>query len=42
MNRDLLLAILAMDAYNRGYGQGIVGLDVEVDTTKLQFRGQYI
>ncbi len=23
MNRDLLLAILAMDAYNRGYGAGI-------------------
>ena len=27
MNRDLLLAILAMDSYNRGYGQGITGLD---------------
>lgn len=27
MNRDLFLAILAMDAYNRGYGQGINGLN---------------
>ena len=26
-SRDLLLAILAMDSYNRGYGQGITGLD---------------
>ena len=26
MNRDLFLAILAMDSYNRGYGQGIKGL----------------
>jgi hypothetical protein len=26
-SKDLLLAILAMDSYNRGYGQGIVGLD---------------
>jgi hypothetical protein len=23
MNRDLFLSILAMDSYNRGYGQGI-------------------
>jgi hypothetical protein len=23
MNKDLLLAILAMDSYNRGYGQHI-------------------
>lgn len=23
MNRDLFLAILAMDSYHRGYGQGI-------------------
>lgn len=23
MNRDLFLAILAMDSYNRGYGQGL-------------------
>ena len=27
MNRDLLLAILAMDSYNRGYGVGVEGLD---------------
>jgi hypothetical protein len=27
MNKDLLLAILAMDSYNRGYGQHIKGLD---------------
>jgi len=27
MNRDLFLAILAMDSYNRGYGAGISGLD---------------
>ena len=26
MNRDLFLAILAMDSYNRGYGEGISGL----------------
>ena len=26
MDRDLLLAILAMDAYNRGYGAGIKDL----------------
>jgi hypothetical protein len=23
MNRDLFLAILSMDSYNRGYGQGV-------------------
>lgn len=28
MNRDLFLAILAMDSYNRGYGAGISGLNV--------------
>jgi Protein of unknown function (DUF2974) len=26
MNRDLFLAILSMDSYNRGYGQGLNGL----------------
>jgi hypothetical protein len=26
MNRDLFLAILSMDSYNRGYGQHITGL----------------
>jgi hypothetical protein len=24
MNRDVFLSILAMDSYNRGYGQGVV------------------
>lgn len=24
MDRDLFLAILAMDSYNRGYGQGLI------------------
>lgn len=27
MNRELFLSILAMDSYNRGYGDGIKGLD---------------
>lgn len=26
MNRDVFLAILAMDSYNRGYNQGVAGL----------------
>lgn len=26
MNRDLFLAILALDSYNRGYGQRLAGL----------------
>ncbi len=26
MNKDLFLAILAMDSYNRGYGEGVSGL----------------
>ena len=29
MNQDLFLAILAMDAYNRGYGAGIANLGAE-------------
>ena len=29
MNKDLFLAILAMDAYNRGYGEGIADLGGE-------------
>jgi len=28
MDRDLFLAILAMDSYNRGYGGGVSGLPV--------------
>jgi hypothetical protein len=26
MNRDLFLALLSMDSYNRGYGQNVTGL----------------
>ncbi len=26
LSKDLFLAILSMDSYNRGYGQGIRGL----------------
>ncbi len=32
MNRDLFLAILSMDSYNRGYGEGIIGLSNVVGT----------
>lgn len=35
MNRDLFLAILAMDFYNKGNGQGIKNVKVEADVTKL-------
>ena len=35
MNRDLFLAILAMDSYNRGYGQGVTHLEVEIRKTKI-------
>jgi hypothetical protein len=31
MKKDLLLAILAMDSYNRGYGQHIIGMGELVD-----------
>ncbi len=34
MNRDLFLAILAMDSYNRGYDPGVDKLEVQ-----LEFRG---
>jgi hypothetical protein len=30
MDRNLFLAILSMDSYNRGYGQGTTGLGVTV------------
>ena len=32
MNRDLFLSILAMDSYNRGYGQRIGGLPTGLGT----------
>jgi len=35
MDRDLFLAILAMDAYNRGYGAGIEDLAVSANNTML-------
>ena len=38
MNRDLFLAILAMDAYNRGYGVGISGLDESGDIGNATIR----
>jgi hypothetical protein len=33
MSDDLFLAILSMDAYNRGYGSGIDGLSDSLGTT---------
>lgn len=30
ISKELMLAILSMDAYNRGYGEGIGGLGVQV------------
>ncbi|MBB4640569.1 hypothetical protein [Rhizorhapis suberifaciens] len=35
MDRNLFLAILAMDSYNRGYGVGIKDLDVNLNVTKI-------
>jgi hypothetical protein len=35
MNRDLFLAILSMDSYNRGYGQGVKDLNVVIGQTKI-------
>jgi hypothetical protein len=35
MNRDLFLAILSMDSYNRGYGQGVNNLDVVIGQTRI-------
>lgn len=35
MNRDVFLSILAMDSYNRGYGEGVKGLPLVANVTKL-------
>jgi hypothetical protein len=35
MDRDLFLAVLSMDSYDRGYGQGVTGQTVEPNVTKL-------
>lgn len=32
MNRDLFLSILAIDSFNRGYGQRISGLPINLGT----------
>ncbi|WP_253707120.1 Mbeg1-like protein [Bradyrhizobium sp. WD16] len=34
-NQDLLLAILAMDAYNRGYGAGLKNLNTSIGSASL-------
>lgn len=42
MNRDLFLAILAMDSYNRGYDAAITGLDESAGNSgDREFWGQY-
>jgi hypothetical protein len=39
MDQNLFLAILAMDSYNRSYGEGITGLPVVSHETKIgEFR----
>jgi hypothetical protein len=35
MNRDLFLAILSMDSYNRGYGQGLKNMPTVLGSTKI-------
>ncbi|KEO89085.1 hypothetical protein EH31_13685 [Erythrobacter longus] len=35
MNSDVFLSLLALDAYNRGYGSGLNGLDFEANVTKI-------
>ncbi len=35
MDRDLFLAILAMDAYHRGYGEGVNLGAITLGTTKI-------
>ncbi len=34
-NRDVFLSILALDSYNRGYGQNLGGLPVVLGSTKI-------
>ena len=35
ISKDLFLAVLAMDSYNRGYGQGIVLTDTKLGTATI-------
>ena len=35
MNRDVFLSLLALDAYNRGYGQNVFGLPVLPNVTQI-------
>ncbi len=37
MNRDVLMSILALDAYNRGYSPGINGLHFQQNVTRVGF-----
>ncbi len=42
ISKDLLLSILSMDAYNRGYYGGISGLGVANEQTAVAFSGVQI
>ena len=33
ISKDLFLAVLSMDTYNRGYGAGLSGLDISDENT---------
>ena len=35
MNREVFLSLLALDAYNRGYGENVGNLAVEPNVTKI-------
>ena len=35
MDRDVFLSLLALDSYNRGYGQNVGGLGIELNVTKV-------
>jgi hypothetical protein len=40
ISRDLYLAIRSMDSYNRGYGEGVLGIPVTVHSIVYrEFRG---